>query len=709
MDENLSRKPNQLIKETSPYLLQHAYNPVNWYPWGEEALQTALTEDKPIFLSVGYSSCHWCHVMAHESFENDEIAKIMNENFVSIKVDREERPDIDDIYQRACQLTTGTGGWPLSVFLTPTQKPYYVGTYFPVTNRHGLPSFGTILIKLADVYKNRKNEVISSTEEFMQALKDTSMDVSAHEGETLEKSMLDEAAVTLLHMGDPLHGGFGQSPKFPNPSNLLFLLRAYDLSGITKYRDFVRFTADKMAAGGIYDHIGGGFARYSTDQKWLVPHFEKMLYDNALLTSVYSELYQITGKADYLKVVNGILQFVIREMTSSGGGFYSSQDADSEGSEGKFYTWSYKEISEILDAEIFQLFCDYFGITQGGNFEGSNILNIQTTMRELSRRHGHSEEWISSRINDSINKIYGIRLARVRPGTDEKVLTSWNGLMMSGFVDGYRVTGNTNYLEACKTAFEFIENNLAYGGNRLYRVFKNGQAKINGYLDDYGFYIKAILDLFAVDSRSRYLERALSYTNAMIKHFWDPERGDFFFTSDDHEKLILRTKNHYDLAIPSGNSVAAANLLRLHYYTQEQDYLIKATKLIKLISKSAIENPFGFGQLLSALYLKVKSPVEICIVRRANATNQLVNSSMAQWLNRQFIPNSISAVIEEGLELERLQKYSYFKGKVGKQDIEKVSEYSFVCQNFTCSVPIYSAENLEGHVKNIETKRLNQN
>jgi uncharacterized protein len=278
---------------------------------------------------------------------------------------------------------------------------------------------------------------------------------------------------------------------------------------------------------------------------------------------------------------------------------------------------------------------------------------------------------------------------------------------MSGFVDGYRVTGNTNYLEACKSTFEFIENNLAYGGNRLYRVFKNGQAKINGYLDDYGFYIKAILDLFAVDSRSRYLERALSYTNSMIKHFWDPERGDFFFTSDDHEKLILRTKNHYDLAIPSGNSVAAANLLRLHYYTQEQDYLTKATKLIKLISKSAIENPFGFGQLLSALYLKVKSPVEICIVRRANATNQLVNSSMALWLNRQFIPNSISAVIEEGLEMERLQKYSYFKGKVVEQDIEKFSEYSFVCQNFTCSVPIYSVENLEGHVKNIETKRLN--
>jgi len=507
-------------------------------------------------------------------------------------------------------------------------------------------------------------------------------------------------------MGDPLHGGFGQAPKFPNPSNLLFLLRAYDLSGITRYRDFVRFTADKMAAGGIYDHIGGGFARYSTDQRWLVPHFEKMLYDNALLAILYSELYRITGNADYLKVVNGILQYVIREMTSGGGGFYSSQDADSEGSEGKFYTWSYKEISESVNAEIFQIFCDYYGITQGGNFEGSNILNIQTTTKELSRRHGRSEEWISSRIIDSINKLYEIRKARVRPGTDEKVLTSWNGLMMSGFVDGYRATGNTKYLEACKSAFEFIENNLVYDGNRLYRVYNNGHAKINGYLDDYGFYIKAILDLFAVDSRSRYLERAISYTNVMIKHFWDPERADFFFTSDDHEKLILRTKNHYDLAIPSGNSVAAENLLRLYYYTQEQDYLTKATNLIKLISKSAIENPFGFGQLLSALYLKVKPPLEICIIRRAKATNQIVDTPMTFWLNRQFIPNSISAVIEEGIEFEGLQKYSYFKGKVHGSYFEKVSEYSFVCQNFTCSVPILSAENLEGYINSIEPRRL---
>ncbi len=360
-----------------------------------------------------------------------------------------------------------------------------------------------------------------------------------------------------------------------------------------------------------------------------------------------------------------------------------------------------------MDAEIFQIFCEHFGVTQGGNFEGMNILNVQTSTSDLSRRHGRPEEWILSNINDSIKKLYEIRLSRVRPGTDEKVLTSWNGLMMSGFVDGYKVTGNTQYIETCKRAFEFIENNLVYDENRLYRVFKNGHSKINGYLDDYAFYTKALLDLFTVDSRSRYLESALGYTNAMIKYFWDSTKGDFFFTSDDQEKLILRTKSHYDLAIPSGNSIAAANLLKLYYYTQEQDYLAKATKLIKLISKSATENPFGFGQLLSALYMQVKSPIEISIIRRATATDQPAHSRMASWLNIQFIPNSISAVAEEGSELEQLQKHAYFRGKVLDKAVEKVSEYGFVCQNFTCSLPILSVGSLEEHIKNTEKKQHN--
>jgi uncharacterized protein len=699
LNENQLRKPNRLIKETSPYLLQHAYNPVDWYPWGDEALQRASSEDKPIFLSIGYSSCHWCHVMAHESFENEEIAKIMNEHFVNIKLDREERPDLDDIYQRACQLTSGTGGWPLSIFLTPSQKPFYVGTYFPASSRQGMPGFATILLKLADAYKTKKDQVLSSTEEFMQALKETSMDITAQEAERLEKSMLEEAAVTLLHLGDPIHGGFGQAPKFPNASNLLFLLRAHELSGISKYKNFVIFTADKMAAGGIYDHIGGGFARYSTDQRWLTPHFEKMLYDNALLTNLYAELFQLTKDPRYLTVVRGILNYVLSDMTSAGGGFYSSEDADSEGVEGKFYVWSFKEISDSIDPNLLEPFCTYFGISHGGNFEGKNILSIQTSISSLSRKYSIPEAELNTKIRESVEKLYRIRLQRPRPGRDEKILASWNGLMISGFVDGYKITGDNKYLEAAKRAVEFIESRMTYDQNRLYRVFKDGISKISAYLDDYAFYVKGLLDLFAVESKSNYLKRAIDYTKATIDHFWDPFKGDFFFTPDDHEKLILRTKNHYDLAIPSGNSVTASNLLRLYYYTQEQDFLNKSVRLIKLSSRPATENPFGFGQLLSALYLHIRSPVEVCIINKSLHEKSSTGSEIAKWLYSQFIPNSIPARIDEGTDYEALQKYSYFKGKGTNPDMGNGLEYAYVCKDSTCSLPIDSVSKLQETLK----------
>jgi uncharacterized protein len=644
--------------------------------------------------------------MAHESFEDGDIAKIMNENYVNIKLDREERPDIDDIYQRACQLTSGTGGWPLSVFLTPSQKPFYVGTYFPATGRHGLPGFATVLINLAEAYKTKRDQIDSSTDEFMRALKDTSIDIVGYESEKLERTILDEAAVTLLHMGDPIYGGFGQAPKFPNPSNLLFLLRAFDLSGITKYRDFAILTANKMSEGGIYDHIGGGFARYSTDQKWLIPHFEKMLYDNAQLANVYAELFQLTEDSKYLNTVNGILQYVSNEMTSSQGGFYSSEDADSEGEEGKYYVWSFNEIQEALDPDMLEPFCRYFGISQGGNFEGKNILSIQSSINTLSRKYGLSEETLSSKIHESLKKLYKIRSNRSKPGRDDKVLTSWNGLMISGFIDGYKITGNSQYLDAARQAFEFIENNLTYGQDRLYRVYKNGNSKIKGYLDDYTFYVKAILDLFAVESKYRYLKRALEYTYSMIDHFWDPLRGDFFFTSDDQEKLILRTKNHYDLAVPSGNSVAASNLLRLYYYTQEQDFLTKATKLMKLTSKAASENPFGFAQLLCAIYLQIKAPVEISIIKRSPLSNSSKNLDLAKWLTTQFIPNSIPAIIEEGSEFNNLQNYPFFKGKARSQDHADAPQYAFICKNYTCSLPIVSVTNFEKQLQLLNsTKR----
>ena len=689
--QNSQNKPNNLINETSPYLLQHAYNPVEWYSWNEEALERSKNEDKPIFLSVGYSSCHWCHVMAHESFEDNDIAKIMNEHYINIKVDREERPDIDDIYQRACQMYTGTGGWPLSAFLTPDQRPFYIGTYFPKESRHGLPGFGTILLRLADGYKNRRDEVDSSSQEFVTALRESSTDIVTDAETKLENTTINEAAVTLLQLADNLYGGFGSAPKFPNASNLLFLLRAYDYSGITKYRDFVNFTADKMDSGGIHDHVGGGFARYSTDQKWLVPHFEKMLYDNALLSMLYSELFSITSIPNYSNVLEKILRYVQREMTSNDGAFYSSQDADSEGEEGKYYLWSYKELKGVLNHEVFEIFTDRFGVTQGGNFEGRNILNKYTSIKRLAERYSKNQEWISEKLESSLEELYEIRLKRIKPGTDRKVLTSWNGLMISGFVSGYKVTGNSRYLESAQNAVSFIENNLRNSGSRLNRVF-NKVSKISGYLDDYAFYVDALINLFSVDSKSYYLERAIEYTDSMITHFWDPKSNDFYFTPDDNEKLIVRTKNHYDLAIPSGNSVAASNLIKLYYYTQNEDLLTKADQLIHRMVKPAIGNPFGFGQLLSAVYLRMKTPLEISIIKYGE------KSELGNHLNKKFLPNAITAIVNKA-ELSELDKYSYFKNKSKNNSTKNDNkEFAFVCKDFTCSLPLSTTEELDRNI-----------
>jgi uncharacterized protein YyaL (SSP411 family) len=689
--QNGRNKPNSLVNETSPYLLQHAYNPVEWYGWNEVALERAKKEDKPIFLSVGYSSCHWCHVMAHESFEDNDIAKIMNEHYINIKVDREERPDIDDIYQRACQMYTGTGGWPLSAFLTPDQRPFYIGTYFPKENRHGLPGFGTILLRLADGYKNRRNEVDSSSQEFVTALRDSSTDIVTDSGTKVEKTIINEAAVTLLQLADNLYGGFGSAPKFPNASNLLFLLRAYDYSGITKYRDFVNFTADKMDSGGIHDHVGGGFARYSTDQRWLVPHFEKMLYDNALLSALYSELFSITLNPNYSNVLEKILRFVQREMTSNEGAFYSSQDADSEGEEGKYYLWSYMDLKKILDSEVFEIFTDRFGVTQGGNFEGKNILNKYTSIKRLAERYSKSQEWINEKLESSLEQLYQIRLKRIKPGTDRKILTSWNGLMISGFISGYKVTGNSTYLENAQKAVSFIENNLKNSGSRLNRVF-NKVSKISGYLDDYAFYVDALINLFSVDSKSYYLERAIEYTDSMIAHFWDPKTNDFYFTPDDNENLIVRTKNHYDLAIPSGNSIATSNLIKLYYYTQKEDFLTKADQMIQRMSKPATGNPFGFGQLLSSIYLRMKTPLEISIIKYGE------NSELGSYLNKKFLPNAITAIFNQS-ELSELDKYPYFKNKsINNNTKNNNGEFAFVCKDFSCSLPLSTIEELEKNI-----------
>jgi uncharacterized protein YyaL (SSP411 family) len=681
----VNKKTNRLINETSPYLLQHAENPVDWYSWGPEALGKAKKEDKPIFLSIGYSACHWCHVMAHECFENEEIAEIMNENFVNIKVDREERPDLDDIYQKVCQMMTGTGGWPLSVFLTPDQEPFFAGTYFPPDGRYGSPGFASILRQLSDLYRNNRAAIQHQTKTMMDALQQTA-DFALTPAK-LERILLDEAAVNLLQSGDSINGGFGPAPKFPNASNLSFLLRYYDLSKISRFRDFALFTLDKMAYGGIHDHVGGGFHRYSTDSRWFAPHFEKMLYDNALIPMVYVEAYQLTGSKTYLGVASSTLDYVLREMTDPKGGFYSAQDADSEGIEGKYYTWKKSEIMEALgpDGEVF---CLHYGVTEGGNFEGRNILHISVPPDRLVKKISRPMDEIERTLLEGREKLLQIREKRVKPGRDEKILTSWNGLMISSFAKGYRVTGNNSYLEAANKAVNFIESSLA-DCSSLRRTFKDGKAKIDGYLDDYAFYINSLLDLFEADSKPENLFKAEKYTDYMSKHFWDESNGDFYFTSDTHEKLVVRTKSVYDLAVPSGNSLTALALLRLYHYTQNQDYYMKAESVLRKNATMAAENPFAFGQLLNVVYIFVKKPVEVTIVSGSSDARDVIN-----WLNGQFIPEGIFAVVNAE-RIEQMKDLAFFKGKEAVKD---KGFTAYVCKDFACSLPLHSVDEIKSNL-----------
>ena len=668
---------NNLIHETSPYLLQHAENPVNWYGWNDEALQKAKDENKPIFLSVGYSACHWCHVMAHESFENNDVAEFMNENFVNIKVDREERPDIDDIYQKACQITTGQGGWPLSVFLTPDQKPFYVGTYFPVLDSYGRPGFGSICRQLAQAWKEKPKDIEKSAESFIHALHKTEKITVPTK---LEQTLLDEAAMNLFQLGDPTYGGFGSAPKFPNAANISFLFRYAKMANLPKFNEFALKTLNKMAKGGIFDQIGGGFHRYSTDTKWLVPHFEKMLYDNALMPVNYCEAYQITKDPFYLDVLQKTLDFVLREMTSSDGGFYSAYDADSEGIEGKFYVWTKNEIKEILGKDA-DLFCLYFDVTDGGNWEGNSILCNNLNISTIAFNFGISEEKVSEIINFCSKKLLEVRSKRISPGLDDKVLVSWNSLMITAFAKGYRVTNDVRYLDAAKHCISFIEKNLYVDGNLL-RTYKNGTAKINGYLEDYSYFVNALLDVFEIEPNYKYLKLALTLGHHLIDHFWDPKNNSFFMTSDDHEKLIIRPKSNYDLSLPSGNSVCSFVMLRLYHLSQEKSFLDISIQIMESQAQIAAENPFGFGYLLNTVSLYLEKPVEITVINSEN-------SELCKSLFTNYLPNSLMVNIKNSEQLKNLSEYPFFTGKSFE---DKTSV--FICKNFSCSLPLHTLDEI---------------
>ena len=679
---------NRLIKETSPYLVQHAHNPVDWYPWGPEAFEVAQREQKPVLLSIGYSACHWCHVMEHESFENEAIAKVMNENFVNIKVDREERPDLDHIYMNAVQLMTQRGGWPMTVFLTPEAVPYFAGTYFPPEDRYNMPGFPRVLISMAAAFHERKDDIVETANSVLAELQRSS--AVKESSEQLSADLLDDAYRGIIRNFDPNNGGFGSAPKFPPAMTLEFLLRTYYRTGEQKALDIVRHTCRKMAEGGIYDHLGGGFHRYSTDAKWLVPHFEKMLYDNALLSRLYLHYYQLTGDEYARTVAEGILDYVIREMTDPEGGFYSTQDADSEGVEGKFFVWTLEEITNHLGERDSALFSAYYNLTAGGNFEDANILNVNSDLTEVAAAHETTPEELSQVLARSRAKLFEEREHRVKPARDEKVLTAWNGLMLASFSEAAAILQRGDYKEVATRNARFVLDNLKRD-RLLLRTYKDGEAKLNAYLEDYAFYIDGLVALFETTGEIEWFKEACALTDTMIEEFWDEEEGGFFFTGRSHEQLIVRAKDFFDNATPSGNSVAAETLLRLGLLSGEVDYQRRAATILRLTASAVRRYPSGFGRVLGAFDFHLGSPREIAIIGTPGAhdTNALVNE-----LWRPYLPNRVVALSAPDSEAVKL--IPLLKNRPAIDGLATV----YVCENFTCQQPVTTASELAAQLQN---------
>ena len=673
---------NRLIHETSPYLLQHAHNPVDWYPWGEEALSRAKKEDKPILLSIGYSSCHWCHVMEKESFENEAIAKLMNERFINIKVDREVRPDLDELYMNAVQVMIGSGGWPMTVFLTPDLIPFHAGTYFPPEDRGGMPGFPKVLVTVSNYYNTNRGEIGKVEAQMKNALHQIVEIVPSQE--SLDSKVLSKAFNTLESQFDPIYGGFGNAPKFPSGLALSFLLRYWKITGSKNALGMVEETLEKMANGGIYDQLGGGFHRYSVDERWLIPHFEKMLYDNALLSRTYFEAYQAARKEKYRQVGEEVLNYVLREMKSPEGGFYSTLDADSEGEEGKFYVWTRDEIKEILGKEKGTPFCAYYGVAQQGNFEGgASVLSIASTLEKVSQLYGMAATDLGKILKEGRQKLFAQREKRVRPGRDEKILTSWNGLMISGFVDGFKVTGDEKYLKGAKEAALFVLQEMKKGGH-LMRVFSKGKCQVKGYSEDYAFFIQALIDLYEAAFEMGWLKDANELNNKMIQQFWDERNGGFFFTGKENESLIARSRNPYDNAIPSANSVAIFNLIRLGYLTGEESLKQKAEQTLHLFYNFLDQHPSGFTQMLSGLSFFLH-PEEIGII---GSKNDLKTKSMLKEVYLAYLPNKILSLRDPQEPIEG----NWFPFLMEKGITEVPT--AFVCKGFTCLPPAKDKEEL---------------
>jgi uncharacterized protein YyaL (SSP411 family) len=660
---------NRLASETSPYLLQHAGNPVDWYPWGEEAFARARAEDRPILLSVGYSACHWCHVMERESFEDPAVAAVMNEHFVSVKVDREERPDVDQIYMEAVQSMTGRGGWPMTVFLTPDGVPFYGGTYFPPDDRHGLPGFRRLLEALADAWRTRRGEVLESAREIGSQLNRAA---ALRGAQTL---LTDEVLFSGFHglstQFDERHGGTGSAPKFPQPMNWEFVLRFWNRTGNDRARDMVRTTLTRMARGGMYDHLGGGFARYSVDAEWLVPHFEKMLYDNAQLASLYLHGWLAFGDPEYRRVVEETLDYLLRDMRDPAGGFSSAEDADSEGHEGRFYVWTADEIRGALPPAEAEFALRYWGVDRGPNFEGVNILHLP----------GEPD---AEGIGAARRALFEVREGRVRPGRDDKVLAAWNGLACRAFAEAGRALGRNDYIAAATANADFILGAMRRDG-RLLRTWKAGQARLNGYLEDYALVAAGLIDLYEATFTRRWLDAARVLADELVRLFWDDAIEGFYDTGHDHERLIVRPRNLFDNAVPSGASAAIETLLRLAVLTGHREYEARALAALRPMADLMGRYPGGFGRYLSALDFNLGPVAEIALVwPRGDGAGPLIDTVF-----RRFMPNRVVA----GARADDEAATRDVPLLEGRRAVDGKAT-AYVCRHYTCDLPATDAGEL---------------
>ena len=689
MDDRAQRPANRLGLEKSPYLLQHAHNPVDWYPWSDEAFEKAHAEDKPIFLSIGYSTCHWCHVMERESFEDEEVAALLNQGFVSIKVDREERPDIDAVYMTVCQMMTGSGGWPMTIMLTPDKKPFFAATYIPKGSRTGQVGLMQLLPRVIDIWENRREEVLANGEKVAQVLSTPPRRAGRRE---LGPDTLEQARRRLSLRFDPRHGGFSRAPKFPTPHNLTFLLRDWSREGRAESLHMVESTLDAMRRGGVYDQIGFGFHRYSTDSEWLVPHFEKMLYDQAQLVMAYVEAYQATGKASYAATAREVIEYVLRDLSSPEGGFYSAEDADSEGVEGKFYVWTSDELRELLSKEDAERLIRVYGMTDEGNFReeasgdptGHNIPHLSAPIDEKSEAIGLAPDQLVRWLDEVRSGLLVKRSQRVRPSLDDKVLTDWNGLMIAALAKAASALDEPSYLEAARRAADFLLERLfeEESGVLLHR-YRAGEAAVPGFLDDYAFLAWGLLDLYEASFETKYLAEALRLTDELVDHFWDEADGGFFLTSDRAELVLARHKDAYDGATPSGNSVAAVNLVRLARMTGVTRYEELAERTINAFAAVVESAPDGFTHLLQALGLSLGPSYEVVIVGEEEAAD---TRALIRGLWTSYVPSKVVLFRSASTEAPEVATYSPFIEALGPRDGKATA---YVCKGQSCELPTH--------------------